>query len=107
MEFRRHKYNARRTVVDGHSFPSRKEASRYTELKLLERAGKVSDLQLQVRMPLDVNGINCGHYVCDFVYWDADKNCKIWEDTKGFLTDVAKLKLRLVRAIYGIEVLLS
>lgn len=41
------KYGNRKVVVDGIEFDSRKEAQRYWELKLLQRAGKISDLQLQ------------------------------------------------------------
>lgn len=42
------KYRAKKLVVDGIEFASRKEANRYSELKLLERAGKIKNLQLQV-----------------------------------------------------------
>ena len=46
------KYGARKTVVDGIMFDSNKEAQRYRELKLLEKAGKIADLQLQVPFEL-------------------------------------------------------
>lgn len=41
------KYGNRKVVVDGIEFDSQKEARRYCELKLLQRAGKITDLQLQ------------------------------------------------------------
>lgn len=100
-----HKYGARATVVDGIKFPSRKEADRYAELKLLERADKVRDVRCQVRMPIEVNGVHCADYICDFVYWDMDKRGRIWEDVKGFRTDVYRLKKKLVEALYGISIL--
>ena len=100
-----HKYQARATTVDGIKFPSRKEANRYAELKLLERADKVRDVRCQVRMPIEVNGIHCADYICDFVYWDTDKKCRIWEDVKGYRTDVYRLKKKLVEALFGIVIL--
>ena len=42
------KYHAKPTFVDGRRFASRKEAARYCELRLLERAGKIQDLTTQV-----------------------------------------------------------
>jgi dsDNA-binding SOS-regulon protein len=64
------KYGAVRTEVDGISFASKKEARRYSELKLLERAGEIADLQLQPRFPLTVNGVRVCTYVADFQYRD-------------------------------------
>ncbi len=43
----RAKYGNRKVVVDGITFDSKKEAQRYTELKLLEKTGKITGLQLQ------------------------------------------------------------
>lgn len=42
-----HKYNAKKTVVDGIAFDSKKEAMRYKELKELERVGKIDRLDLE------------------------------------------------------------
>ena len=41
------KYGNKKVVVDGIEFDSKKEANRYCELKLLQRAGQITDLQLQ------------------------------------------------------------
>ena len=46
------KYHAIKTVYDGITFDSRKEARRYAALKLLERAGEISDLRTQVKYEL-------------------------------------------------------
>lgn len=46
------KLNNRSIVVDGVEFQSIKEGNRYKELKLLESAGKISDLELQKKYPL-------------------------------------------------------
>jgi hypothetical protein len=48
----RSKYGARKTVIDGITFDSKKEANRYRELKLLEKAGEICCLRLQVPFEL-------------------------------------------------------
>ena len=45
----KNKYKAKKAVVDGIVFDSRKEAKRYTELKKLEEMGSIRDLSLQVQ----------------------------------------------------------
>ena len=102
MERMRHgKYNAQKTVVDGITFDSKREAERYGELKLLERAGKILDLKLQPRFELqpafrtkDGKAIRCVEYVADFTY--IENGTRIVEDCKGMQTDVFKLKLKLL-----------
>ena len=54
MYRRRGKYNARKVEIDGITFDSLKEANRYSELKLLEKAGLIKDLTLQPRFNLKV-----------------------------------------------------
>ena len=98
------KYHAKRTEVDGHTFDSAKEARRYSELKLLERAGEIVGLRLQPKFPLVVNDTKIADYKGDFEYRDASGR-RILEDTKGFKTPVYRLKKKLVRALYGIEIL--
>ena len=101
----RSKYRNIRTVVNGISFASKREAARYRELVLLERAGVIKDLSLQVRMPLKVNGQVVSHYVADFQYVEEGK--LIVEDAKGFITDTFRLKSKLVKALYGVEIRLT
>jgi len=103
MIFRRPKYNARRTVIDGISFASRKEARRYTELKLQEKAGVISDLILQPRFPLRVLDQLVCTYVADFQYRDQTGRL-VTEDTKGFRTPEYKLKVKLLKALHGVEI---
>lgn len=101
----RSKYGAIPTVVDGIRFASRAEAKRYGELKLMEKAGEISNLELQPVYPLTVNGIRVGKYVGDFRYIDRRSNRMTLEDTKGVRTPVYALKKRLVEAIYpGVEI---
>lgn len=101
----RSKFNAKKTVVDGITFDSRKEAKRYVELRDLERAGKIRGLQRQVRVEL-VPPFNCDgerfrgiYYVVDFTYTDSEGN-EIWEDVKGMKTPVYLLKRKLVAYRY-------
>ena len=105
------KYRNIRTKVDGITFASKREAKRYTELKLLERAGEISHLELQPRFPLEVEGEKICVYVADFQYWDHDSErtgalpgrCHV-EDVKGVRTPVYKLKKKLVEALYDVVI---
>jgi hypothetical protein len=98
------KYGAVRTTVDGITFASKAEASRYTQLKLLAKAGHISSLRLQPRYPLTINGTVVGTYVADFAFLDERTGKLVVEDVKGYATPVYKLKRRLVKALYGIEI---
>ena len=80
------------------------EAHRYRQLCLRVRAGEISDLELQPRYPLVVNGVNVGTYVADFRYVETATGATVTEDFKGFRTPLFKLKAKLVRALYGVEV---
>lgn len=96
-----HKYGARRTEVDGITFASAAEARRYSELKLLERAGEIFDLALQPRFTLQPAFKHGGKhyraidYVGDFSYREKDSPQLIVEDVKGFPTPVFRLKEKL------------
>lgn len=105
---RQHKYNARQTVVDGITFPSRKQANRYQELMLLLKAGEIMNLELEKTIPLIVNGQLICKYRCDFVYiklpWHSTGSV-VYEDVKGYATNEYRLKKKLMKAIYNIEIL--
>jgi hypothetical protein len=98
------KYGAIRTEVDGVTFASRAEARRYVELKLLERAGEIECLELQPRYLLVVNGVKIGAYVGDFKYLDTRTGRRTVEDVKGVKTPVFRLKSKLVKALYDIDI---
>lgn len=100
---KRAKYGNVRTVVGGLSFASKREANRFAELKLMERAGLVRDLQVQHRFKLEVNGQLICSYVADFTYRDPSDRL-VTEDAKGVETDIFKLKRKLMRAVLGIDV---
>ena len=65
---RKNKFGAVKTVIDGITFASKKEAERYKILALLESQGKIDNLRLQPRFPLMVNGVKIGYYIADFQY---------------------------------------
>lgn len=99
-----HKYRNEKVIVDGISFDSKKEAARYRELKMLERSGAISGLKMQVPFELipKQSGERACIYKADFVYYQQGK--KIVEDTKGFKTDVYKIKRKLMLYRYGIKI---
>lgn len=95
------------TEVDGIAFASKKEARRYGELRLLERAGRITALKVHPSFPLDVNGIPVCRYVGDFSYLAADGSAVV-EDVKSPITrkhPVYRIKAKLFRAIHGFDVL--
>ena len=102
------KYYNKKVTYDGVKFDSIKEARRYQELKLLLRAGAISDLRLQVPYELIpaqyING-KCVErsvkYIADFVYTENGK--EIVEDAKGVRTDTYKIKRKLMLYVYGIR----
>jgi hypothetical protein len=104
------KYGARRTVCDGITFDSQKEATRYAELKLLERMGAISGLQLQPRFPLNAwhgDHSQCplvGEYRADFQYLDTASQAVVVEDVKGFRTQLYRWKKKHCEAQYGVRI---
>ena len=119
------KYNSRKAVVDGITFDSGREAERYAQLKLLQKAGKISGLSLQVRFDLlpAQYAETCGEfytkgpkkgqqkrgkciekavtYIADFVYCENGR--MIVEDAKGCRTKDYIIKRKLFRWRYGEE----
>ncbi|WP_315823038.1 DUF1064 domain-containing protein [Paraflavitalea speifideaquila] len=104
---KRSKYNNRKTMVDGIEFDSVKEAKRYGELKLMQKAGHIGFLELQVSFELKVNDEKICTYIADFVYLDAKTGERIVEDVKSEVTRKIPLyrrKKSLMKAIYGITI---
>lgn len=122
---RRSKYGNRKAVVDGITFDSRKEANRFQELRMLERAGKIKALERQVKYVLIptqrepsseiyTKGVHKGElkpgkvlekecsYIADFAYFQGEN--LVVEDTKGFRTEGYKIKRKLMLERYGIQI---
>lgn len=106
------KYGNRRTVLDGITFASAKEAKRYSELKRLEEAGEISHLEVQPAFKFEVNGRpvlirSAGYpggrqarYTADFSYFNGQH--RVVEDVKSSATKTEAYALRkaLVEAIW-------
>ncbi|HJJ14164.1 MAG TPA: DUF1064 domain-containing protein [Clostridiaceae bacterium] len=98
------KYRNKKVIVDEKEFDSKREGNRYKELKLLERAGEIKDLELQPRFLLQDSFKKNGRtfrkieYVADFKYIENGKT--IVEDVKGIQTDVFKLKHKIFEKVY-------
>ena len=122
MNWSSSKYKAVKTTIDGITFDSKKEAKRYTELKLLEKTGMITHLELQPTYDITINGAKICKYKADFRYftvraennepsynskgeWQTptmtgQKEGQIVEDVKGFKTPIYRLKKKLVEACY-------
>lgn len=104
------KYKNEKHVNNGVVFDSIKESNRYTELSLMQRAGLISDLRMQVPYELIPNQYIDGKlverkivYLADFVYTDKDGNT-IVEDVKGMRTREYKIKRKLLLYIHNIRI---
>jgi hypothetical protein len=103
------KYYNKKTVCNGIEFDSKKEADRYVVLTLLQKAGKISDLEVQVPFELipsqKVDGLTVERpcvYKADFVYWENGK--MVVEDTKGVKTKDYIIKRKLMLHVFGIQI---
>lgn len=114
------KYRNKKTVVDGIEFQSCKEAKRWSELRILERAGEIQHLSRQVKFVLiptqrepgtigKRGGVKPGKviekecaYFADFFY--TENGVPVVEDAKGYRTEVFKIKKKLMLHVHGIRV---
>ena len=124
MRYKNKYYNIKTRALDGTVFDSQKEARRWDELCMLQRAGKITDLQRQVKYELipaqyetyerysqKGDRLKDGarvierkvEYVADFVY-TTDIGENIVEDTKGVRTKDYIIKRKLMLAVHGIRI---
>lgn len=103
------KYHNRKVTRDGETFDSAKEYRRFCELRLLERAGAVTDLRRQVKFELipaqRIDGKvveRACSYVADFVYQENGQ--QVVEDAKGMRTQEYRLKRKLMLWVHGIRI---
>lgn len=102
------KYHSTPVEVDGIRFDSKREANRWFELRMLERAGKIEKLKRQVKYLLIPSQYRDGKcierecsYLADFVY--VKDGHLVVEDCKGFRTPEYKLKRKLMLQLYDIR----
>jgi hypothetical protein len=98
------KYRSNKTTVDGIEFHSRKEATRYSQLRLLLKCGEIGLLRMQVPYELNPGGSHSLKYIADFVYIISSTGQEIVEDAKGFRTQEYIKKRRLMKKVHGISI---
>lgn len=105
------KYGNRKVTLDGHTFDSKREATRYSQLQLLQRVGQITDLELQPRFELipkqrraDGKAERACEYVADFRYTDTTTGQTVIEDAKGMRTRDYIIKRKLLLQVHGISV---
>ena len=94
----------------GLKFDSKWESERLGQLKAMEKAGVVTELERQVRYTLAINDVKICDYVADFRYLQQEEDGfskLIVEDAKGVLTPEFKLKKKMMKAIHNIDIHLS
>ncbi len=89
-------------MVDNIRFASKKEAKRYTELKLLFKANQIQNLELQPPLDFIIDGKKIFTYRPDFIYFENGK--RIVEDVKGMKTPVYRLKKKLIEAQLRVQI---
>lgn len=101
----RSKYRNTKVHHDGMTFDSIKEYTRWIQLKAEEEAGNITNLERQVRFPIEIAGIHICDYVSDFLYFRD--GVRIVEDVKSEMTKklpVYRLKKKLLAALNNIEI---
>ena len=104
------KYHNKKVEYDSYTFDSIKEKNYYIKLKLLEKAGKIKELELQKEYELQpsfkLNNKTSRKitYRSDFTYKTTEDDKLHVVDVKGFRTDVYRLKKKLFEYKYRIEI---
>lgn len=92
-------FNTAKSTVNGKQYDSKFEGGYAQELELRKKAGDIEDFDSHLRMPLEVNGyVVCDYYI-DFAVYYKDGSVE-YVETKGYATDVWKLKWKLFCALY-------
>lgn len=101
----RKKYGNRISWVDGMRFDSQGEANRWCQLRLLERAGEIHDLERQVPIQLTAHGKMICKLIIDFRY--RVRGELTYEDFKGVKTPDWRIKAKLFEAQEGVKIIIS
>lgn len=100
---KRMKYRNVKTVIDGITFDSKKEANYYGKLKILQKAGEVISFQRQVKYLFELNGVKIGLYVADFVVEWKTLGTRVI-DVKGMKLPLYNFKKKCMKAFYNIDI---
>ena len=116
------KFHNKKVTLEGETFDSKREASRWLELKMLQRAGRISNLERQKKFVLipaqyepEITGPRGGKkkgrllerevaYIADFVYWDEEEKEFVIEDAKGVRTPEYVIKRKLLLWLKGYRI---
>jgi hypothetical protein len=109
MMYKESKYHNKTVYFNGLRFDSVKEARRYRDLTLLERAGEIRCLNTQVKFELipKQEGERACYYKADFTYLEKGRDGQwhyVVEDCKGAKTDVYKIKRKLMLKVHNIKI---
>jgi hypothetical protein len=100
------RYRNKPVEIDGVKYASKAEARRGAELRLLARAGQITDLEAHPAFPMVINGVRVCTYNADFRYRDAS-GAVVVEDVKSPATakdPVYRIKNKLLKALHGIQI---
>lgn len=97
------KYHSKKIKTEDGIFDSQKEYYRWLYLK---EDNTISNLQRQVKYELipKIDKQRAVHYIADFVYTINSTGETIVEDSKGFKTAEYKLKKKLMKWLYGVDI---
>ena len=106
------KFGNVKTVIDGIKFDSKKEANYYNLLKLLKKSGRIEDFKIHPRFNYLINYTANGRTYTKKAYYEADfeviyKDRTEIVDVKGVQTAIFKQKKRIIKELYGIEIVLK
>lgn len=93
------KYHAKSSIYNGRYYHSQLEAAYAAELDIRLKAKDIRAWEPQVRITFEENGVKICTYIVDFKVTLNDGSIE-WVETKGFWTDVARIKARLFEALY-------
>lgn len=96
----RNKYRAVQVKDDGITFASKLEHRRYCYLKTLQKAGQIEGLVVHPKFKAIINDVLVCTIILDFQYYDKKLGKLIYEDTKGTIPPISRLKNKLLRALY-------
>ena len=99
---RKNKYNAKKVHAFGKKFDSQGEYKRALFLMDCEKQGLIQNLEYQIPYKIVINDVKVCSYIADFRYMYNGK--VVVEDFKGMVTPIFKLKAKLIKACYDIDI---
>ena len=98
------KYGAKKVTAADGTFDSQLEYKRWCELKVLQRIGEIANLERQVAFELVVNNVRIGKFTADHRWVEPATGKTVVEDVKGMMVRDVGLRLKLMKAVHGIDV---